>query len=134
LQKHHAQKPLPTTTKLFSFSFINMKLTFATLSFASVASAASLRSQANGSHSFLTTNVALKGVNGKASEKDMEFIGKALVASYNNVHWEAGHFLAGHETIDVFPICRQVFLLPQTILTSLQHVFLTQTLLLLYTS
>ena len=82
-----------------------MKISIAAISFVSAVSASSFRGQAD-KHSVLTTNVALKGVSGKASEKDMEFIGKALVASYNDVHWEAGHFLGGSETIDVFPICR----------------------------
>jgi hypothetical protein len=39
--------------------------------------------------------VALKGVSGDASKQDFDFIGKALVASYNDVHWEAGHFMTG---------------------------------------
>jgi len=30
----------------------------------------------------------------------MDFIGKALVASYNNVHWEVGHYMTGDHAVD----------------------------------
>lgn len=79
----------------------------AIIAIAPAVSAVSLRSQANPSSSTITTNVALKGVSGKASEQDLDFIGKALVASYNDVHWEAGHFMTGeHSTEFVGQLCK----------------------------
>jgi hypothetical protein len=60
----------------------------------SVVNGATLR-VADFSARHLDTKVALKGVRGEPSVEDMEIIGKALVASYNDVHWQAGHFLTG---------------------------------------
>jgi hypothetical protein len=40
----------------------------------------------------------MKGVVGDPSTEDLNLLGKALVASYNDVHWELGyHFLSGYE-------------------------------------
>ena len=88
-----------------------MKLTLATLSLAfAAANAASLRvqnavadkvqegnDQANQKH--LSSKIVLQGTTGEPTKEDMEFIGKALVSSYNDVHWEAGHFMNGADTI-----------------------------------
>lgn len=46
------------------------------------------------------SEVVLEGVVGEPTADDMKFIGQALVASYNNVHWEAGHFMAGVTGVD----------------------------------
>ncbi|KAG7341632.1 hypothetical protein IV203_023585 [Nitzschia inconspicua] len=84
-----------------------MKFSAAIIAIVPAVSAVSLRSQANPSSSTITTNVALKGVSGEASKQDLDFIGKALVASYNDVHWEAGHFLTGeHSTEFVGQLCK----------------------------
>mmetsp|Transcript_54804 Transcript_54804/g.61307 ORF Transcript_54804/g.61307 Transcript_54804/m.61307 type:complete len:120 (-) Transcript_54804:3216-3575(-) len=48
----------------------------------------------------LGTEVILKGTEGEPTSEDMDFIGKALVASYNNVHWEVGHYLSGEHAVD----------------------------------
>ena len=47
----------------------------------------------------LGAEVVLKGTHGEPTSEDMDFIGKALVASYNNVHWEVGHFLTGEHAV-----------------------------------
>jgi len=77
-----------------------MKLSLAVLSlaFASV-QGSSLRLQkavaSNNNGKLLDSEVILKGTIGEPTAEDMEFIGKALVASYNDVHWEAGHYMTG---------------------------------------
>ena len=48
----------------------------------------------------LASKVILKGAAGELAAEDMEFIRKALVASYNNVHWEAGHYMTGSHAVD----------------------------------
>merc|ERR1712238_7060 len=48
----------------------------------------------------LGTEVILKGTEGEPTSEDMDFIGKALVASYNNVHWEVGHYMTGEHAVD----------------------------------
>jgi hypothetical protein len=85
-----------------------MKLSAAIFAIVPSVSAVSLRSQASApSSSTITTNVALKGVSGEVSKQDLDFIGKALVASYNDVHWEAGHFMTGeHSTEFVGQLCK----------------------------
>jgi hypothetical protein len=80
-----------------------MKFSIALIALVPATMAASLRSQAAGSYgkssiSTLTSIVALKGVTGDATTDDMDFIGKALITSYNDVHWEAGHVLNGQHT------------------------------------
>jgi hypothetical protein len=83
-----------------------MKLSFALVSFAAVTVNATSLRQSGGS-SALETKVSLKGVSGEPSKADLDFLGKALVASYNNVHWEAGHFLTGeHSTEFVGQLCK----------------------------
>jgi hypothetical protein len=75
-----------------------MKFTFAFLALmGSAANAATLRTKVASDYSarHLDTKVALKGVKGEPSAEDMEIIGKALVASYNDVHWQAGHYMTG---------------------------------------
>jgi hypothetical protein len=76
-----------------------MKLSFAFVSFAVAtvgASSSSLRKKsAARKPSSLETKVVLKGVAGEPTQKDLDFISKAFVASYNDVHWEVGHLLAG---------------------------------------
>jgi Na+/proline symporter len=84
-----------------------MKFSAALFVIVPTASAVSLRSQAKAPSSIITTNVALKGVSGEASKQDLDFIGKALVASYNDVHWQAGHFMTGeHSTEFVGQLCK----------------------------
>eukprot|EP00535_Pseudo-nitzschia_heimii_P008812 CAMPEP_0197183980 /NCGR_PEP_ID=MMETSP1423-20130617/8912_1 /TAXON_ID=476441 /ORGANISM="Pseudo-nitzschia heimii, Strain UNC1101" /LENGTH=79 /DNA_ID=CAMNT_0042634671 /DNA_START=33 /DNA_END=269 /DNA_ORIENTATION=+ len=41
----------------------------------------------------LSSEVILEGIVGEPTAEDMEFIGKALVASYNDVHWEVDHYM-----------------------------------------
>ena len=87
-----------------------MKFSTATLlSFSLVASTSAslssmLRKQVNANNNqggtILGAEVVLKGTHGEPTSEDMDFIGKALVASYNNVHWEVGHFLTGEHTVD----------------------------------
>jgi hypothetical protein len=49
-------------------------------------------------HSALESRVTMKGVVGEPSAEDLNLLGKALVASYNDVHWELGHYLlSGYE-------------------------------------
>lgn len=87
-----------------------MKFTLATLSLAfAAANAASLRVQkavadslnqaneANQKH--LNSKIVLQGTTGEPTTEDMEFIGKALVSSYNDVHWEVGHFMTGADAV-----------------------------------
>ena len=79
-----------------------MKFSLAVLSLA-VASVqcSSLRASANSNNSkILDSEVILKGTVGEPTAEDMDFIGKALVASYNNVHWEVGHFMTGDHAVD----------------------------------
>ena len=82
-----------------------MKLSLATLSLAfAAANASSLRLQkavadslneANKvNHKHLYSNILLQGTTGEPTEDDLEFVGKALIASYNDVHWEVGHFMS----------------------------------------
>ena len=54
----------------------------------------------NNAGTILGTEVILKGTEGEPTSEDMDFIGKALVASYNNVHWEVGHFMTGEHAVD----------------------------------
>ena len=82
-----------------------MKLSIAIFSLALVSvQGTSLRAVANNSNSnndkVLESEVILKGTVGEPTAEDMEFIGKALVASYNNVHWEAGHFMTGNHAVE----------------------------------
>ena len=55
---------------------------------------------ANNNSKILDSEVILKGTIGEPTAEDMDFIGKALVASYNNVHWEVGHYLTGAHAVD----------------------------------
>jgi len=48
----------------------------------------------------LDSEVVLEGTVGEPTAEDTEFIGKALVASYNDVHWEVDHFLTGTHAVD----------------------------------
>ena len=52
----------------------------------------------------IDTEVFLEGTKGEPTQEDMDFIGKALVASYNNVHWEAGYYMKGEHDVD-FGMC-----------------------------
>ena len=54
----------------------------------------------NNAGTVLGTEVILKGTEGEPTSEDMDFIGKALVASYNNVHWEVGHYMNGEHAVD----------------------------------
>ena len=81
-----------------------MKISVAILSLAlaSSANAVSLRASVgnnNNNEKILDSEVILKGTIGEPTAEDMEFIGKALVASYNNVHWQAGHFMTGDHSV-----------------------------------
>ena len=84
---------------------------FAVLSFLSLASVASIGNAANlrsndtanivvapsASARSLETKVKLEGVNGEPSSIDLNILGRALVSSYNDLHWEAGRYLStGH--------------------------------------
>lgn len=86
-----------------------MKLTIANLILAVAASVdgASLRLQkASADKSainygkILSSEVVLEGTVGEPTAEDMEFIGKALVASYNDVHWEVDHYMTGAHAVD----------------------------------
>ena len=46
------------------------------------------------------TQVFLQGVIGSPSDADLGILGKALVTSYNDAHWQADHFLAGDYAIE----------------------------------
>eukprot|EP00531_Pseudo-nitzschia_arenysensis_P015560 CAMPEP_0116133100 /NCGR_PEP_ID=MMETSP0329-20121206/9921_1 /TAXON_ID=697910 /ORGANISM="Pseudo-nitzschia arenysensis, Strain B593" /LENGTH=347 /DNA_ID=CAMNT_0003627699 /DNA_START=275 /DNA_END=1318 /DNA_ORIENTATION=- len=88
-----------------------MKLALATLSLVfAAANAASLRVQKAVADSLNETNeainkkhlnskIVLQGTTGEPTTEDMEFIGKALVSSYNDVHWEVGHFMTAVDTV-----------------------------------
>ena len=52
----------------------------------------------------IDTEVFLGQAKGEPTQEDMDFIGKALVASYNNVHWEAGYFMKGEHDV-TFGMC-----------------------------
>ena len=52
----------------------------------------------------IDTEVFLGRTKGEPTQEDMDFIGKALVASYNNVHWEAGYYMKGEHIVD-FGMC-----------------------------
>ena len=54
----------------------------------------------NNAGTVLGTEVIIKGAVGEPTAENMDFIGKALVASYNNVHWEVGHFMTGEHAVD----------------------------------
>ena len=54
----------------------------------------------NNAGTVLGTEVILKGTEGEPTSEDMDFIGKALVASYNNIHWEVGHYMTGEHAVD----------------------------------
>ena len=87
-----------------------MKLTIATLILAVTSSVngASLRFQkaavadksAINYGKILDSEVVLEGAVGEPTSEDMEFIGKALVASYNDVHWEVDHYMTGAHSVD----------------------------------
>eukprot|EP00532_Pseudo-nitzschia_australis_P015667 CAMPEP_0168247670 /NCGR_PEP_ID=MMETSP0141_2-20121125/1034_1 /TAXON_ID=44445 /ORGANISM="Pseudo-nitzschia australis, Strain 10249 10 AB" /LENGTH=538 /DNA_ID=CAMNT_0008183497 /DNA_START=216 /DNA_END=1833 /DNA_ORIENTATION=+ len=80
-----------------------MNFSLAILSFFATASVqgASLRAVANNNNGkILDSEVILKGTVGEPTTEDMEFIGKAFVASYNNVHWEVGHYMTGSHAVD----------------------------------
>jgi hypothetical protein len=57
-------------------------------------------SNSNNNDKVLESEIILKGTIGEPTAEDMEFIGKALVASYNSVHWEVGHFMTGNHAVD----------------------------------
>jgi hypothetical protein len=79
---------------------MKFSIAFFSLTLASV-QGSSLRAVANNNNDkILHSEVILKGAVGEPTAEDMEFIGKALVASYNNVHWEAGHFMTGDHSVD----------------------------------
>ena len=48
----------------------------------------------------LNAEVILKGTEGEPTSEEMVFIQKALIASYNNVHWEVRHFMTGKHAVD----------------------------------
>lgn len=80
-----------------------MKFTLAFLAVASsAADAATLRTTKVGdgySARQLDTKVSLRGVQGEPSATDMDIIGLALIASYNDVYWQVGHYMTGgHDT------------------------------------
>jgi hypothetical protein len=78
-----------------------MKISFiAPFALAATASASSLRKNGSTNSGAIQTKVALKGVSGNPSKADMDFIGKALISSYNHVHWQAGHFLTGQHSTE----------------------------------
>ena len=79
-----------------------MQLSLAVLSLAvATVQGSSLRTPANNNNGkILDSEVILKGTVGEPTAEDMDFIGKALVASYNNVHWEVGHFMTGDHAVD----------------------------------
>jgi len=86
-----------------------MKFSIAVLSFAiasvqgsSLRPVADSNSNSNSKNNgnVLDSEVILKGTVGEPTAEDMEFIGKALVASYNNVHWEVGHYMTGSHAVD----------------------------------
>ena len=52
----------------------------------------------------IDTEVFLGRTKGEPTQEDMDFIGKALVASYNNVHWEAGYYMKGEHDV-TFGMC-----------------------------
>ena len=88
-----------------------MKFSIATLSLAVAsvkATSFNLRSQQKAAAArqvidndrLLDSEVILKGTKGTPTAEDLEFIGKALVASYNDVHWEVGHYMTGSHAVD----------------------------------
>jgi len=58
----------------------------------------------NNEGTIIDTEVFLTGTQGEPTQEDMDFIGKALIASYNNVHWEVGHYMKGDHDVD-FGMC-----------------------------
>jgi isocitrate dehydrogenase len=76
-----------------------MKISIVVLSLvASTVSASSLRKSESNTKN-IQSKVILKGIGADPTDADMDFIGKALIASYNNIHWEVGHFMTGdHST------------------------------------
>lgn len=62
-------------------------------------------SKNNSEGTILDTEIFLQGTHGEPTQEDMNFIGKALVASYNNVHWEVGHYMTGEHDVD-FIMCK----------------------------
>jgi hypothetical protein len=98
-----------------------MKLSIATIAFfVGVVSASnnnnnnnkSLRASNNGKEtvvesSDMQASVILGGVKGEPSAADLDVIGKAFVATYNDAHWEADHAMLGnHATESVGWTCR----------------------------
>jgi len=81
-----------------------MKISIAILSLAlASAQGSSLRAAVannNNNDKILGSEVILQGTVGEPTAEDIEFIGKALVASYNNIHWEVGHFMTGDYAVD----------------------------------
>ena len=87
----------------FCYPTIIMKLTLAALSLAaaSVEGSSFLRfNNKNSEHNVLASEIVLQGTVGEPSAEDIDFIGQALIASYNDVHWEVGHYLTGDHAVN----------------------------------
>jgi hypothetical protein len=52
-----------------------------------------INKQTSSTNMVLDTEIFLQGTQGEPTQEDMDFIGKALFASYKNVHWEVGHYM-----------------------------------------
>mmetsp|Transcript_17162 Transcript_17162/g.37545 ORF Transcript_17162/g.37545 Transcript_17162/m.37545 type:complete len:135 (-) Transcript_17162:1888-2292(-) len=62
---------------------------------------AAFANNSNTNGKVLQSEVILNGTLGVPTAEDMEFIGKAYVASYkNNVHWKVGHYMTGRCAVD----------------------------------
>ena len=87
--------------------FVALASTFAALAALGDATT-SLRggSKRSDDHSALESRVTMKGVIGEPSAEDLKLLGKALVASYNDVHWELGYsLLSGFEITESLGQC-----------------------------
>jgi len=107
--KFQTQKDFNNTHLSLSFPFKTMKLFLATLFLNAIVSCESSMLRLNkqviannniDGKTILDAEVILKGTTGEPTVEDMNFIGKALVASYNNVHWEVGHYMTGDHVVE----------------------------------
>eukprot|EP00536_Pseudo-nitzschia_multiseries_P007911 jgi/Psemu1/19047/gm1.19047_g len=84
----------------FYLATLSLALASASVKATSLRAAVADNSNNNNNAKILDSEVILKGTVGEPTAEDMEFIGKALVASYNNVHWEVGHYMTGSHAVD----------------------------------
>ena len=85
------------TNKTIATMKLSIAVFFSALGFVHGSSlrAVSTTNNSESNHKTLNSQIVLGGTSGEPSQEDSDFLARALVASYNNVHWEVGHYMTG---------------------------------------